>query len=62
MPDLGVGMGEGTLNRRRGVDLEDLQDESPPELKNPAPRLILDVEVLEKLTSPGELAETKCRV
>ena len=29
---------------------------------NPAPRLTVDVETLEKLTSPKEPAETKCRV
>ena len=46
----------------REMDLEDLQDESPPELVNLAPRLTLDVEALEKLTSSKEPAETKCRV
>ena len=45
-----------------GVDLEDLQDNSPPELVNPAPRLMWDVEALEKLTSPKEPTETEYRV
>ena len=44
------------------IVLEDLQDDSPPELENPAPRLTLNVEALERLISPEEPAETKCRV
>ena len=44
------------------VDLEDLQYESPLELVNPAPRLMMNVEALEKLTLPEEPPETKCRV
>ena len=44
------------------TDKEDMQEEHPLELVNPAPRLTLDVEALEKLTSSKNPATTKCRV
>ena len=44
------------------TDKEDVQEECPPELVNPAPRLTLDVEALEKLTASKEPAATKYRV
>ena len=50
------------LDRRGDMGMEDLQEECPPELVSPAPRLTLDVEALEKLTSSKEPAATKCRV
>ena len=58
---MGVGMGERKLDRRRGSGPGWLVDESPPELLNPTLSLMLYVEALDKLISPEEPAETKCR-
>ena len=44
------------------TDKEDVQEEQPPELVNPAPRITLDVAALEKLTASTEPPATKCRV
>ena len=39
-----------------------MEEERPPDLVNPAPRLTLDVKALEKLTASEEPAASKCRV
>ena len=44
------------------TDKEDIQEECPPDLMNPAPRLTLDVEALKKLSASKEPAATKYRV
>ena len=44
------------------MDKEDVQEERPPELVNPAPRRPLDMEALEKLTASKEPEASKCRV
>ena len=44
------------------IDGEDVEEERPPDLVDPAPRLNLDVKVLGKLTTSEYLAASKCRV
>ena len=45
-----------------GIDGEEVEEEFPPDLVNPAPRLTLGVKALEKLTASEEPAASKYRV
>ena len=55
-------MGAGKLDRGRGSQPEDLQDDPPRELGILAPRLSCDVDVVERLTSTEDLSITKYSV
>ena len=44
------------------TDKEDVPEECPPELVNPAPRLTLNKKALKRLTASTDPAATKCWV